>query len=71
VHWKGFFRYGVSCENVVNASMEQVWVREGILSDFPNIAQRARPAQEAVAGWFRSTSESCLAAVFTDAIVEA
>jgi len=35
-HWKGPFHFGAPDGIVVNMTKDQVWVREGILPDFPN-----------------------------------
>jgi hypothetical protein len=35
-HWKGPFHFGAPDGIVVNVTKEQIWVREGILPDFPN-----------------------------------
>jgi ribonuclease BN (tRNA processing enzyme) len=35
-HWKGPFHFGAPDGIVVNVNPEKVWVREGILPDFPN-----------------------------------
>lgn len=35
-HWKGPFHFGAPDGIVDNVTKEQVWVREGILPDFPN-----------------------------------
>ncbi len=35
-HWKGPFHFGASDGIVVNMTKELVWVREGIIPDFPN-----------------------------------
>ena len=35
-HWKGPFHFGAPDGIVVNLTKDQVWVREGVLPDFPN-----------------------------------
>ena len=35
-HWKGPYHFGAPDGIVVNVTKEQIWVREGILPDFPN-----------------------------------
>jgi hypothetical protein len=35
-HWKGPFHFGAPDGIVVNMTKDQIWVREGILPDFPN-----------------------------------
>lgn len=35
-HWKGPFHFGAPDGIVVNVTKESIWVREGILPDFPN-----------------------------------
>ena len=35
-HWKGPFHFGAPDGIVVNITKEQIWVREGILPEFPN-----------------------------------
>ena len=35
-HWDGPFHFGAPDGIVVNVTKEQIWVREGILPDFPN-----------------------------------
>lgn len=35
-HWKGPFHFGAPDGIVVNVTKDQIWVREGILPDFPN-----------------------------------
>ena len=35
-HWKGPFHFGAPDGIVVNVTKEQIWVREGIIPDFPN-----------------------------------
>jgi hypothetical protein len=35
-HWKGPFHFGAPDGIVVNITKESIWVREGILPDFPN-----------------------------------
>jgi hypothetical protein len=35
-HWKGPFHFGAPDGIVVNVTKEQIWVREGILPDYPN-----------------------------------
>ena len=35
-HWKGPFHFGAPDGIVVNMTKDSVWVREGILPDFPN-----------------------------------
>jgi hypothetical protein len=35
-HWDGPFHFGAPDGIVVNITKEQIWVREGILPDFPN-----------------------------------
>jgi ribonuclease Z len=42
-HWKGPYHFGAPDGIVVNVTKDQIWVREGILPDFPN--QRA-PQQD-------------------------
>lgn len=36
VHWRGPFHFGAPDGIVVNMTKEQIWVREGILPEFPN-----------------------------------
>jgi len=35
-HWKGPFHFGAPDGIVVNVTKDQIWVREGVLPDFPN-----------------------------------
>lgn len=35
-HWKGPYHFGAPDGVVVNVTKEQIWVREGVLPDFPN-----------------------------------
>lgn len=35
-HWKGPYHFGAPDGIVVNVTKESIWVREGILPDFPN-----------------------------------
>jgi len=35
-HWKGPFHFGAPDGIVVNMTKDQIWVREGVLPDFPN-----------------------------------
>jgi hypothetical protein len=35
-HWKGPYRFGAPDGIVVNITKESIWVREGILPDYPN-----------------------------------
>ena len=35
-HWKGPFHFGAPDGIVVNVTKDSIWVREGILPDFPN-----------------------------------
>jgi hypothetical protein len=35
-HWKGPYHFGAPDGIVVNVTTDQIWVREGILPDFPN-----------------------------------
>jgi glyoxylase-like metal-dependent hydrolase (beta-lactamase superfamily II) len=35
-HWQGPFHFGAPDGVVVNVTMDKIWVREGILPDFPN-----------------------------------
>jgi hypothetical protein len=41
-HWKGPFHFGAPDGVVVNVTKDDIWVREGILPDFPN----AKPPQQ-------------------------
>ena len=36
-HWKGPFHFGAPDGIVVNVTKDQIWVREGILPEFPNV----------------------------------
>lgn len=36
VHWKGPYHFGAPDGIVVNVTKDQIWVREGVLPDFPN-----------------------------------
>ena len=35
-HWKGPYHFGAPDGIVVNVTKDQIWVREGVLPDFPN-----------------------------------
>ena len=35
-HWKGPFHFGAPDGIVVNVTKDDIWVREGILPDYPN-----------------------------------
>ena len=35
-HWKGPFHFGAPDGIVVNVTKDQIWVREGVLPEFPN-----------------------------------
>ena len=35
-HWKGTYHFGAPDGIVVNVTPDQIWVREGILPDYPN-----------------------------------
>lgn len=36
-HWKGPFHFGAPDGIVVNVTKDQIWVREGVLPEFPNV----------------------------------
>jgi len=36
-HWKGPFHFGAPDGIVVNVTKEDIWVREGVLPDYPNV----------------------------------
>ena len=35
-HWKGPYHFGAPDGIVVNVTKDKIWVREGVLPDFPN-----------------------------------
>jgi hypothetical protein len=36
-HWKGPFHFGAPDMVVVNVTKDQIWVRDGVIPDYPNV----------------------------------
>jgi len=47
VHWKGPFHFGAPDMVVVNVTKDQIWVRDGVIPDYPNV--RAPNAEASIA----------------------
>jgi hypothetical protein len=46
-HWKGPFHFGAPDMVVVNVTKDQIWVRDGVIPDYPNV--RAPNADASIA----------------------